>query len=453
MDGEKRSRFYVALVLALVLALVAACGGQTATPAVTEEAAPPTQALATEAPPAATEAPVEESEEAALPPFKIGFFGSLTGNFASSGKDLQAGIEMYLEEIGYEAGGRQIVLISEDTTGNPDTALAKARKLVEEDNVDVLIGPNLSSEGYAVRDYIDQAGVPTLFAVVSADDITQRQRTPWIVRTGWSSSQPNHPFGEWVYEQGIRRVATLAYDYAFGWETVGGFQAGFENAGGQVVQKIWNPTDTKDFAPYIAQLKLDSIDAVFIQQSGGNAVRIMQQLGEFGVKDLIPIYGGGTLTDESVLKSMGEEAVGLITALHWSAALDTPQARAFVEAFRERYGYAPGYRAEAGYVAAGVVAKALEDTNGDPGGPEGLLEAIKAVRIDDAPRGPVSFDEYGGVIQNIYIRQVEMVDGELQNTVIATIPEVSQFWKWDPEEFLAHPVYSRDYPGCPNCLP
>lgn len=439
----KRSAVFLVITLVLGLTLAVGCAPTpTATPEVTEA---PTEETTTVAP---VETPEEEVQ---LPPFKIGLLASLTGNFASSGKDLQAGVEMLLEEVGYTAGGRKIVLITEDTAGNPDTALAKARKLVEEDGVDILIGPNLSSEGYALRDYIDKVGIPALYAVVSADDITQRQRTPWIVRTGWSSSQPVHVLGQWAYDQGARRVATLAYDYAFGWENVGGFQAAFEAAGGQVVQKIWNPTDTKDFAPYIAQLDLANIDAVFIQQSGGNAIRLMQQLKEFGVTEQIRVFGGGTLTDESVLKSMGDEALGLTTALHWSAALDTPKAREFVAKFRERFGYVPGYRAEGGYVAAKVVVMALEATNGNPGGPKGLLEAIKAVEISDAPRGPVAFDEYGGVVQNIYIRVVEKVDGELQNTVIETFPMVSQFWTWDPEEFLAHPVYSRDYPPCTYC--
>lgn len=442
----KQSAALMLATLVLVV-MIAGCGpAPTVTPEVTQV---PTEEATTAAPEETFEATA--TAEVQLPPFKIGLLASLTGNFASSGKDLQAGVEMLLEEIGYTAGGREIVLLTEDTTGNPETALAKARKLVEEDGVDVLIGPNLSSEGYALIDYIDQVGVPTLYAVVSADDITQRQRIPWIVRTGWTSSQPTHVLGQWVYDQGIRRVATLSYDYAFGWESVGGFQAAFEAAGGQVVQKIWNPTDTKDFAPYIAQLDPDNIDAVFIQQSGGNAIRIMQQLTEFGVTEQIRVFGGGTLTDESVLNSMGDEALGITTALHWSAALQTPEAQAFVAKFRDRYGYVPGYRAEAGYVAAKVATTALEMTNGAPGGPEGLLEAMKAVEISDAPRGPVAFDDYGGVIQNEYIRVVGRIDGELQNTVIETFPMVSQFWIWDPEEFLAHPVYSRDYPPCTYC--
>jgi branched-chain amino acid transport system substrate-binding protein len=385
-----------------------------------------------------------------LPPFKVGFYGALTGNFAASGKDTLNGLTLFLKGINYTAGGRKITVIVEDTAGDPNTALAKARKLVEEDKADVLLGPSLANEGYAVRDYIYFTKAPSLFPVVSSDDITQRKRTQWIIRTGWTSSQPAHPLGKWVFDQGKRRVAMIATDYAFGWENAGGFQRTFEDAGGQVIQKIWTPQTTSDFAPYFPQLK-KGVDAVVVAQSGGNAVRFLQQWQEFGLKGKYPLYGLCAITDEAVLKSMGDEAVGLFTVLHWSAALQTPAAQAFVKKFRAEFKDAPGYRAEAGYVTGEVIARALDATGGQPAGPRGLIDAMRAVKISDAPRGPLSFDEYGGVIDNEYIRRVDRVKGELQNTVIATLPNVSQFWTYDPAMFLNKPVYSRDYPPCTHC--
>ncbi len=385
-----------------------------------------------------------------LPPFKVGFYGALTGNFAASGKDTLNGLTLFLKEINSTAGGRKIVMIVEDTAGDPNTALGKARKLVEDDKADVLVGPSLANEGYAVRDYIDRAKAPNLFPVVSGDDITQRSRTPWIIRTGWTSSQPAHPFGKWVYDQGKRRAAFIATDYAFGWENVGGFQRTFEDAGGKVIQKIWTPQTTSDFAPYFPQLKKD-VDALIVGQSGGNAVRFLQQWQEFGLKGTVPLYGLCAVTDEALLKTMSDEAVGFYTVLHWSAALQTPRAEAFVKKFRGEFKDAPGYRAEAGYVTGEVIARALESTQGNPGGGKGLVDAMRAVKISDAPRGPLSFDEYGGVVDNEYIRRVDRVGGQLQNTVIATFPNVSQFWTYDPKAFLSKPVYSRDYPPCPSC--
>ena len=450
---NRHTPFFLLVAMTVVLA---ACAP--AAPAAVPTAAPKPAATSAPAAPAATTAPAAPAPTKAaaaapatnLPPFKIGVYGALTGNYASSGQDTINGINLYLKEINNTAGGRQIQVISEDTAGDPNIAMAKARKLIEQDKVDVLVGPSLANEGYALRDYIDSAKVPNLFPVVSGDDITQRKRTPWIIRTGWTSSQPAMPFGKWVYDQGKKTVAILAYDYSFGWENVGGFQKAFEDAGGKVVQKIWTPQVTSDFAPYLPQLK-KNVDAVVVAQSGASAIRFLQQWQDFGLKDTVPLYGLSAVTDEAILKSMHDEALGLTTVLHWSAALQTPAAQAFVKKFEGAYKDAPGYRAESGYVTAGVIAKALEATKGNPGSNQGLLDALRAVKITDAPRGPISFDQYGGVVENEYIRKVEKVGGALQNTVIATIPNVSQFWTYDPQKYLSEPVYSRDNPGCPNC--
>jgi branched-chain amino acid transport system substrate-binding protein len=396
---------------------------------------------------AAASTPIPASS---LSPFNVGFFGALTGTFASSGKDTLNGLTLFLKKIEYTAGGRKITVIVEDTAGDPGTALAKARKLIEQDKVDLLVGPSITGEGYAVRDYIDQAKAPTLFQLVPSDDITQRNRTPWIVRTSMTTSQPCHVFGKWLYDQGKRRVSIIAYDQAFGWENVSGFQRTFEDAGGEVVQKIWTPQVTSDFAPYFPVIKKD-VDAVVVAQSGGNATRFLQQWQEFGLNKTYALYGLAAITDESLLKTMGDEALGLFTALQYSAVLQTPVAQAFVKKFKDEYKDVPGYRAEAGYVAGLVIARALENTHGNPGAGMGLVKALRAVRISDAPRGPISFDEYGGVIGNVYIRRVDRVGGELQNTVIATIPNVSQFWTYDPKAYLSKPVYSRDYPPCTHC--
>lgn len=377
--------------------------------------------------------------------FKIGYYGALSGDFASSGKDALNGLTMFLEESNEQAGDIEIEIISEDTGGDPQNALNKARKLVEQDGVDVLVGPTLADEGYAVRDYVDQAKVPNLFPTVSGDDITQRLRTDWIIRTGWTSSQPAHPFAQWVYDQGVRRVAIIAYDYAFGWENVGGFQNVFEDLGGEVVQKLWTPQETSDFAPYLGQLNED-VDGVVVAQSGSSAISFLQQWQDFGLKGELPLYGLAAISDESILKEMGDEAVGMFTTLHWSAALETDAAQTFVEDFQSKFDYEPGYRAEAGYVTGQVIVSALENSDGGFDDAAELAEGFKAVKID-APRGPVSFDEYGGIIQNVYIREVTKANGALQNTVMDTFDDVSQFWNYDSEAFLDTPVYSRNNYG------
>lgn len=384
-------------------------------------------------------------------PIKIGFIAPMTGGMAQVGKDMSNGAEMYFEEIGYKVAGRKIEVILEDTQAVPAIALTKARKLVESDKVHVLTGGLLASTGYALAPYVTAQKIPMVYQVMAADDLTQRQPSKYIVRTGWSSSQPSHPFGEWVYKTlGYKKVVTFAADYAFGYEVVGGFQKTFEEAGGKVIQKIWMPLATVDFAPYIAQIKRDA-DAVFALMVGAMALRFPKQYQEAGLKERIPVIGGGTTTDEFVLPSLGDEVIGYITPLQYSAALDTPINKRFAQSYRKKYGKVPGYYSETSYTGARWIVEAAKAINGDVENKEKFLEALRKLELKDAPKGPLRLDEFANPIQNIYVRKVEKVAGELQNTVIHTFENVSQFWKYDPKEFLKQPVYSRDFPPCKYC--
>jgi branched-chain amino acid transport system substrate-binding protein len=384
-------------------------------------------------------------------PIKVGFLTQMTGGGAAVGKDMSNGFLMYLEEIGSQIAGRKVEVIIEDTQGDPAAALTKLRKLAESDKVHVVAGIFLANEGYALAPKVDEYQMPTVWAVVSADDLTQRKPTKWAVRTGWTSSQPNHPFGEYVAKTlGYKKIVTIAMDYAFGWEQVGGFQRTFEEAGGQVVQKLWPPLGTTDFGPYLAQIKRDA-DAVFAVMVAASSLRFPKQYQDAGLKARLPLIGGGTTFDEFVLPSLGDEAIGAITPLIYSAAIDTPVNKRFVKEFRTKYGKVPGYYAEASYTAARWIAEAAKTVGGNVEDKDKFLAALRKVEVSDAPRGPVKLDAYGSPIQNIYVRKVEKKDGELWNTVIQTFPAVSQFWKYKPEEFLKQPVYDRNYPACKYC--
>ena len=384
-------------------------------------------------------------------PIKIGLLTPLTGAFAALGKDMLNGTELYLDEIGRQIAGRKVELIVEDTEGNTATALTKARKLVDQDKVHVLTGGLLASTGYALHPFADAQKIPTTYPVMASDDLTQRKPAKWVVRTGWATSQPMHPFAEWVIKNTkYRKVVTIAMDYAFGWETVGGFQRTFEEGGGQIVQKIWTPLNTNDFAPFLAQIKPDA-DAVLALMVGRLALQFMKQYQETGKKDKYPLLGGGTTTDESVLPQMGDEAVGALTALHYSAAIASPQNQKFFKVFEAKAGKIPSYYSEACYPGARWVVEAIKAVGGKVEDREALLAALRKVEIADAPRGPISVDRWGNPIQTIYVRKVERVGGKLQNTVIATFPSVSQFWKYNPEEYLKLPLYTRDYQACKAC--
>jgi len=384
-------------------------------------------------------------------PVKIGLLVPLTGPLSANGKEMANGLTLYLEEQRQQLAGRDARLIVEDSEGKPPIALNKARALVESHGVHVLVGPLATAEAYALVSYIERQKIPTLSPTVAGEDLTQRRRSPYVVRTGWSAGQPGHPFGRWVYETlKYRKIAMIGQDWAFGHESCAAFQRTFEEAGGQVVQKLWPPFGTTDFAPYITGLKRD-VDAVYGAFAGNDALRFMRQYTDAGLKGRLPLIGSGNFTDEHVLRSMGDEALGVVTALHYSAALATPANRRFVQAYEAKHQQVPSYYAEGTYVAGSVLKTALDAVGGDVEDSAKFLAALRRVSITDAPRGPVSFDDYGHPIENIYVRRVERVEGKLQNTVVFTFAGVSQFWTYRPEEFLKNPVYSRDWPPCKAC--
>ena len=385
-------------------------------------------------------------------PIKIGFVTDLTGIAAQAAKDMVNGLTLYLDEIGAQMAGRKVELIVEDSQARPDVALSKMRKLVEHDRVHLVAGVLFGHLGYALAPKIEEYRVPGLITTAASDDLTQRLKYRWVIRTGWASSQPSHPFGEYAARTlGHRKVAVIASDYAFAWEVVGGFQKTFEESGGQVVQKLWVPLGAMDLAPYISKLRRD-VDAVFTMIAGASTLQFFKQYQDAGLTGRIALIGGGPAVDEALLPQMGDEALGVITPLMYSAALDTPINRRFVKAYRERFGKVPSYFSETNYTSGRWIHEAVKAVGGKVEDREALLAALRKVEIVDAPRGPVKLDAWGNPVQNIYIRKVERnKDGELQNTVIVTIPAVSQFWKYGPDEFLKQPVYSRDFPPCKAC--
>jgi branched-chain amino acid transport system substrate-binding protein len=293
-------------------------------------------------------------------PVKIGLIVSLTGRVAQNGRDMVNGLTLALDQINRRAAGREIQVAVEDDGGTPAGALTKTWKLVELDRVDVLMGPISANSGYALRDYIDGQKIPAFYPVVAADDLTQRNGTPWIVRTGWTSSQPNHPLGEYAAKVlHFRRVVAIANDFAFGWESVGGFQRTFELNGGRVIEHVWPPLSAPDYSPYLGRIPRD-VDAVYAEFSGGDALRFLQQYKEFGLAGRIPLLGGGTVTDESILFQEGELAKGVVTSLHYSAALDTPANREFVRRYIRAYNRVPSFYSETMYTTAQFLQKGLE---------------------------------------------------------------------------------------------
>ena len=302
--------------------------------------------------------------DTAQEPIKIGFLSPLSGAIAQAGKDMYSGCELYWQEHGMQIAGRKLEVILEDTEGQPATAVAKLRKLIASDHGNLLAGVILSNVAYALVPPIEAAGIPTIYPINSADDLTQRKRPKWLIRTGFSAGGNMHPFGEYAAKTlKYKKVVTIGLDYAFGWETVGGFHKAFEDNGGQIIQKIWVPLNIQDYAPYLAQVKRDA-DAVFVVALGRWSVLFSKQYADSGLKGRIPLIAGGTYSDEHVLSQLGDEAIGVISAHHYSAALDTPANRTFRAAFEKAYSRAPSFYSENCYTGARVIEEAVKAVGG-----------------------------------------------------------------------------------------
>ena len=386
---------------------------------------------------------------------RIGYIAPVTGIFAQVGKDMVDGFQLYLAEHNNKLGGMDVKFIVEDDQGKPDAGVTKVKKLILQDKVHMFIGGLLASTGYAVAPVSTAEKTLYISSVSSADDLTQRQlgKYPYFLRTSWTSSQPHHALGQWACDQGYKKAVVLAADYAFGYETVGGFQRAFEDCGGKVIQKIWPPLGTKDFGPYIPTIKADT-DIIFTTMVGPMALQFPKQLRAAGNSK--PILGSGVSYDEFVLPFMGNEVIGDVSALHYSAAIDTPGNQTFVKAYRSKYGKVPGYYSENNYSTAMWIDQAIQRAGGKYPGPEQFIKIMQSIKLD-APRGPVELDENRNPVENVYIKKVEKKKmfgydkDELWNTVIKTYPHVSQFWTYGKEKFLAQPVYDRDFPPCKYC--
>jgi len=376
-------------------------------------------------------------------PIRVGLLTVKTGPLASGGIDMELALNMFLKERDYTMSGRKVELVTADTAGVPATARTKAQEMVEKNNVHCLIGPLAAFEALAIDDYIRQAKIPTL-SVAAAEDMTQRNANPWFVRATSTSSQCAHPLGEYAAKElKYKKMITIADDIAYGQEMCAGFQRVFEDNGGQIIQKLFPPLTVPDYGSYVGQLK--NADAIFLGLAGSNGFRFLRQFVEYGQKDKMQVIGGMTALDEAVLRNMGDEALNIITTCWYSAELDAKPNQTFAPAFRKEFKYDPGFYAASTYVNGEVLEAAVKAVNGNVEDKPALMAALRSVNVDTV-RGPVKFDDLGNVVGNVYLRKVTRKDGRLVNSVFKTYPDVSQFWTYGKQAFLANPVYSREFP-------
>ena len=382
-------------------------------------------------------------------PVRIGFLSVRTGALAAGGKQMEQGINLFLKERNYTLAGRKVELFIVDTGGSPPQAKTKTQELVERDHVQAIIGPLATFEALAIDDYIRQSGVPLITPTSAAQkDLAQQHRNDYVIHAVGTAAQPMHVLGDYAARKlGIKAVTSVADDFTYGHEGSAGFQAAFEAAGGKVVQKLWPPLNVADYGTYVSQIRSDA-DGVYAGFAGINGLRFLKQYADYGIKK--PVFGNPTCVDEGILRNMGDEALGVYSASWYSAELDTPENRRFVEAVMKEYQVVPGFYTAGTYVAAMQLEAAMNAVKGRVEDKPAFVRALHEARLAASPIGPIRIDEYGKPVLNIYVRKVERKNGRLVNSIVATYPDVTQFWNFDPKKFLAAPVYSRDYPPVKN---
>jgi branched-chain amino acid transport system substrate-binding protein len=383
-------------------------------------------------------------------PIRVGFLTIRSGALAAGGKQMEDALRLFLKERNNTVAGRKVELIVADTGGQPAITKTKTQELVEKNKVHLIIGPLAAFEALAIDDYIRKAEVPIISPSAAAEDLTQRKPNPWFVRAVGTSAQSNHPMGEYAAKElKYKRVAIIADDFAFGHELAASFQRTFEENGGKVVQKLWSPLNVADYGSYIGQIKQD-VDAVYAGFAGGNGIKFLKQYNEYGLKSKIPVLAAMTTVDEGILKSMGDEAVGVISNGWYTATIDNPNNKRFVQAMNRETKDDPGYYSIGAYAAGLMMEQALKAIGGKVEDKSAFMAALRNVEVPNDPRGPIKLDALGNPVMDAYIRKVERKNGKLVNSIIKTYPGVTQFWTYEKKDFLSNPVYSRDYPVAKN---
>jgi branched-chain amino acid transport system substrate-binding protein len=354
-------------------------------------------------------------------PVKIGLILPMTGPFASTGRQIEAAAKLYMQQHGDTVAGKKVQLIIKDDTGVADVTKRLAQELIVQDKVPVLAGFGLTPLALATAPLATQAKVPAVVMAAATSTITEA--SPYIVRTSFTLPQVTVPMADWAAQNGIKKVVTLVSDYGPGIDAEKAFSGAFTAKGGQV-ESLRVPLQNPDFSPFLQKVADAKPDALFVFVPSGVGAQFMKQFVERGLdKSGIKLIATGDVTDDDLLNNMGDVALGATTTHHYSAAHDSPENKAFVEAFKmANNGMRPNFMAVGGYDGMHVIYEGLKKTEGKGG--QALVDAMKGMSWT-SPRGPVSIDpQTRDIVQNVYVRKIERKDGELYNVEFATIPNV-----------------------------
>ena len=366
---------------------------------------------------------------AAQLPIKIGMPFSFTGPYAVLGTMQDQAARIVFNQKKLEVAGRKIELIGGDTAAKPDQTLSLTKKLVELDKVNVITGYISTSEAYAVRDYLDAKKVPTVVNAAGAEH-SRKQFSPYIFRTTPSTYQWAYWTGKWWGQHGykgkvIKKVAWVGSDYAGSREPYDAFKKGFEEAGGQIVQELWPPLTTTDYAPYVSPINVDKVDAVAVCIFGNNAVSYVRQWADQGLKGRVPIIGVGVVADEGAgLPAMGLNAEGMLWCYVSCPQTDIPENKEFVAAFRKVNGKFPSAYAYLSYISAQAIYKALEKVNGNVEDKDKFVKALETIEFTTPMGGKARYDQKHAMVFDLILAETRRANGECHLFEIGRIKDV-----------------------------
>lgn len=353
-------------------------------------------------------------------PVKIGLVIPKAGVYTPLGQDMEQGWQLWLDQHDGKLGGRQVETVIADEGESPDTGVPAVQRLLTESSVNAMVGIVNSATALGVAQQVTEAKVPLIIANAGAGAITKDAASPYVWRTSFTNAQVAAAMGKYLATQKSGPVYVMAPDYAAGQEAVKGFTAAFTAGGGTIAGQALTPFGTtQDFQPFLSGAQASGAKAVFVFYAGGEAVSFVKQYAGFGLKDTIPLYGSGFLTEGGVLDAQGDAAVGVRTTLHYSTEIDNKFNTAFVKAYRDAYGKLPTVYAVQAYDAANVLDRALTKAKDVSGA--AISSALDGVgTIDDSPRGPWKFNGQTPE-QSMYLREVATKDGVLVNTVVSDL--------------------------------
>ena len=364
-----------------------------------------------------------QAQESPKETYKIGLVAPLTGAFTSTGKQVTAGAQFYLQQNGNTVAGKKIELIIKDDAGIADQTRRLVQELIVNDKVNAIAGFGLTPLALAAAPLATQSKTPMIVMAAATSIVTER--SPYIVRTSFAQAQPVVVIADWQARHGMKKVVSMVSDFAPGYDSETFFKDSFTRAGGQVVEALRIPLQNPDFAPFLQRARDATPDGLFVFVPAGQAAELMRQFVERGLdKSGIRLFGAGDLTDDDTLNNMGDVMLGTVTAYFYSAAHPSEKNRAFVAGVRKANNdMRANFFAVSGYDGMHVVYEALRKTAGSIDG-NALVGAMKGMAWE-SPRGPISIDpDTRDIIQNIYIRKVEKKGGELWNTEFETIADV-----------------------------